>query len=368
MSKVDLKIILDEQQMDQESPFIREFTAGEWVRGQVQVIAHKNAHCKALKISLGWETSGSGNVARDSRENEKVLFQGDFTPEEQYSFPFELQIPEEGPCEFVGKELIVLYYLKATADIPMAFDPVSRLQIKVRPSSKSGLIYQAGQSTITPENLQATGELGAVLGTFLSLFIAFIASLFFYTILSAIFQGLQRMSVFLGIFLLFFALFYFLFFKNRFAQYKIEKPIFEMTTNVVHPGGKIPFGAAVTAKRPLNLNALQLTLTCTEITVSGSGSNRTTHRHEIFNIKQNYFENEALDPGIEKKVMDQISIPEETPFYFNAPDNSVVCKLEIRFDIASCPDYTLSKNIYVIPKGYRVQPSKEATISQDNLL
>ncbi|MEK7485060.1 MAG: hypothetical protein AABZ60_12100 [Planctomycetota bacterium] len=347
MAKVDLEILIDPQQLQEG------FQAGQKVHGKVQVTAHQEITCKGLKIALGWETSGSGNVAKDPRNIHQLLYQGNFHAGEVSTYDFDLLLPEEGPFEFVGKELIVFYYLNASAEIPMAFDPSTRLQIRVHPSPRAGIVYHSGTGPIL---IKPEVEVGPIAGTIIALIGALIVAAFFYFIIGLF--PLTRDTVFFCsalVFLFLFCFLYFAIFANWFAQFKIEKPIFEVNDHIA-PDGYLAFGAAITSKKTLTLNALKITLTCQEKTISGSGTNKVTHTNDVFKIEKTYLENEILEAGIEQKILDKIHVPLETPYYFLAPENEVTCKLRIHFDLERCPDYSLTKDIYILPQGYIPKP------------
>lgn len=348
MSKIQLEIIIPQQDL------AKGFSGGDIIRGKLNLLAQQTVQCKNVTLSLGWETRGSGNNVKSPRPKTQTLYEGTLTEGEQKTLDFEIEVPKYGPFTYEGKKLSVLYFLTARANIPMALDPETKLEILVYPSEEEGLIYIAGDGGVRPFDLHFDiGSLGPVWGVVLTLFVSGLATIPFGILIMSL-ASPARVVPFISIsFLCVVAVVGSTLFRNVLAQYKVEKPIFEIPKNVFSPGETIPFGISVIAKRMTTLNSVKVTFRAEEVTISGSGKNQTTHRHEVFRKEQTFSENTHLQEGEEKKILHKIEIPEKTPYYFEYANHKVVSELVVHFDIAGSPDYQIKKTIFILPQGYK---------------
>ncbi|MEK7485514.1 MAG: hypothetical protein AABZ60_14410, partial [Planctomycetota bacterium] len=348
MSKVDLEILIPPEELE------KGFCGGEIIRGKLNVLSHQGVQCKEITLSMGWESFGSGNLIKSPRPKTQTLYAGPLTAGEQKTFDFEFEAPRYGPFEYEGKHLSIFYFLTARANIPMAIDPVRKLQIPIHPSSEEGLIYHCANGALHPFDAHFDlGNLGPVWGVLLTLLVSGLLTIPFGFIIVTFAPSNLRVPLIFISFLLSMTLIGSTLFRNILAQYKVEKPIFEIPKNVFSPGDVIPFGISVIAKRAMTLNCIKVTFRAAEVTLSGSGKHQTTYRHEILRLEQTFSENLSLQEGEEKKILYKIQIPEKTPYYFEFFTHKIFSELIVYFDIAGAPDYKITKNIFIIPQGYR---------------
>ena len=122
-----------------------------------------------------------------------------------------------------------------------------------------------------------------------------------------------------------------------------------MPTHVL-PGHKLPVRLAFTPRKSSRLNKITADLVGKEVCVSGSGTNRTTHTHQL------HQRTVILAPECDVKafrplqVEGVVPIPETDAFSFHASNNSLVWELQVRVDIPLWPDWTDKRTLVVRPK------------------
>ncbi|MBN2084281.1 MAG: hypothetical protein JW748_03585 [Anaerolineales bacterium] len=108
------------------------FEPGAMIAGRLSVIPKRDLNCKSVKIRLEWHTEGRGD--RDGRiVTEQEVHKGVLAGDQEISFQFEMQVPEE-PWSYSGHYINILWELVAEIDLPMAINPRSVCAIRVRPS------------------------------------------------------------------------------------------------------------------------------------------------------------------------------------------------------------------------------------------
>jgi len=133
MSRCDLEIHLD-----QEDASCR---GGGSLEGKVVVRAHKECSC-TLTISVSWRTRGRGDREKGTPTTEP-LFQGDWYPGEERSYPFRLALPP-GPGSYSGHLFGVQWVLEARAGVALGRDETAEKVITLVPPE--GELYDFGPS------------------------------------------------------------------------------------------------------------------------------------------------------------------------------------------------------------------------------
>ena len=109
--------------------------------------------------------------------------------------------------------------------------------------------------------------------------------------------------------------------------------------------GRIEF----TPKRKSKINGVTSTVKCEEVCVSGSGSNRTTHRHQL--VEKTIELQEACQlRRREKQTFDfEYTLPDDAPPSLDLKDNDLKWQVELRIDIPAWPDYAKTIDVIVEP-------------------
>lgn len=337
MAKCDLSIELDHPE--------RVYAGGEKITGTLHVLADANVKCKGLEITSGWKTHGRGNIARETSETVTV-FEGEWTAGQKESYRFELEVAD-WPPSYHGSYINVDHYIDARAKIPWAFDPKASKEFTMRPITGPN-----------PDIAAQANVVGGCIGGALAIVVVSIMLLAFGMVIFAFVS-----NVFLGLIALVFIVPIFGFFiaKKWLPKWLLGDVESELITPVVAPGGRVQARLAFQPRRQFTLNSITAELTGSEVCVSGSGSNRTTHSKTFFNDVHVLLDATTLQAG-DRKVFDlDFQIPDDVPYSFDLDDNDLNWTIELRVDIPRWPDWTESMKIQVHPDGNPSQGSGSDT-------
>jgi hypothetical protein len=94
-----------------------------------------------------------------------------------------------------------------------------------------------------------------------------------------------------------------------------------------------------TPKVNTNINGIHWTIRCTEKCVSGSGSNRTTHTHEVLRKEITLMEAGQLVSGKPHHYELSFAVPQTAPPSLKFTDNELTWGSQLRIDIPRWPDW-----------------------------
>jgi hypothetical protein len=104
-------------------------------------------------------------------------------------------------------------------------------------------------------------------------------------------------------------------------------------------------------KKNVSVNAITMKLEAREEVVSGSGSNRTTHRNVFLEKEQTLQDATVLSAGVEHRFPLDVSLPADAPYSVDLSDNKLIWNTKVRVDIPRWPDWTKDLRIMVAPSG-----------------
>ncbi|MCA9137142.1 MAG: hypothetical protein KDB00_10295 [Planctomycetales bacterium] len=335
MGKCDLSIELDHPQ--------RIYVGGDKVTGTLHVLADADVKCKGLEITSGWRTHGRGNVARGTAET-ATLFVGEWTAGQREAYRFELEVAK-WPPSYHGDYINVDHYIDARAKIPWAFDPKASEEFIVRP-------IQGPE----PEVNQAATTVGGCIGYSLVILIVGMIVIGFgalaVTLVVNPFAGGIAAAIFVPIV-------GFIAARKLLPKWLLGNVDAELITAQVAPGGRIRARLAFQPRRPVTLNSVTAELTGAEVCISGSGSNRSTHRNTFFNDRHELLGATKLQAGDRKEFNLDFPIPDDVPYSFDLADNDLNWTIDLRVDIPRWPDWTRSLKLQVLPDG---RPPDQAAV------
>lgn len=338
LSKCDLELVLDKK---------ASYRPGETVQGMVGVTVNKACTCRGLTVTLRWRTHGRGNRAFGG-DVTVPLFEGEWTAGERHIHPFELRIPEGGPQTYHGELLNVDWQVRATADIPWAFDPVAEEDIEVRLSSEDRfLIGTDPTATALGQHLQENILIG------FGLFWLAICSVMFLPMFVAIASEPEALMMLpcLGPFsLIFFGVGAGLVFKGmqrRLAERRLGAVEVVVPTAHLRPGDAVPVEVRMTPNGTVQA-AVSVSLVGREVVVSGSGTNRSTHTREFHTEKATLFEG-SLGAGVTQTLRAEFRIPSDASPSFLAKDNKLLWAAKVHVDIPQWPDWQATEAVTVRP-------------------
>ena len=321
MAACDLSIELDEPD--------RVYLGGDKVEGTVHVTVDSAVKCSGLVLSTVWKTHGRGNVAGDQVQDTTV-FSGQWAGGMKYEYRFSLPAGD-WPQTYHGEFLSIDHYVEAKAKIPWAFDPKTATPFRVHatqlPSGHESEVSEHHKKSRIP---------------------AFIV-----VVLVAIFVGPQMLRagwVGATFFLLVVAVVFGYWFIRKFLpRYLLGTPYAYLDENTLAPGGELVGEFATTTRKTVALNAITVILRGTEVCISGSGSNKTTHRNVIFENSQTLQSQATLQAGNESRCSFVFRLPEDAAYSISLNENSLIWTVDVEVDIPRWPDWSKSLPIFVVP-------------------
>lgn len=319
MAKCDLSIELEEPD--------RLYTGGDVVRGVVTVQADSNVRCKALEIQTIWATHGRGNVDRGTGQS-TIAYEGEWQAGQTYRYPFQLQCAR-WPPSYHGHYLNVDHYVEARAQIPWAFDPKAsvpfRLQAVDGPEAKAVKASQKGCGG-------AVG--GGIIGAIALIFLLVMLINPFLWILGALF-GVGS------------AVWWFIF--RWMPSHRLGPVQYQFASLRLAPGQTLRGELTIQPPRPIEINEVTLNLSAKEVCVSGSGSNKTTHRHTVFEKQYLLATGGMLPAGTTTRWPIEAPLPSEPIYSLDLSDNDLTWTLELRINVPRWPDWKRSETLIVVP-------------------
>jgi len=350
MSKCDVEIRLDEHD--------RTYAPGERIRGHVAVTTDQAVRCKGLTVTLQWRTHGRGN--RDAGPESKVqLFQGEWGGGEQHAYGFEFIAPS-GPATYHGTFVNVDHYLTARVDLPWALDPKAETEILLVPPA-GAREYDFGPSYKPPATeLKREGSalaVGSLLtaGCFGVPGLAIIAGGIGFAV--SYLRGSSQEGIFPAIFMLLFGGVFavvgfglaFVLQKRNVARRKLGDPLVNVTPTTARPGDRVSVQITLQPRSSLTLAGAVAVLKGRERAVSGSGTNRTTHTHDLHGQEVGLGAPPQLEAGQMASFNASLQVPADAAPTFAAGDNDVKWMVELRIGIAGWPDWEREYPIDVRP-------------------
>lgn len=313
MAACELSIELDEP--------TKVYTDGEKIRGNVIVRANQDIQCKALTVSSRWTTHGRGNI--DSAEvDSQVAYTGAWQTGQEYRYPFELATAHWPPT-YYGTYINVSHQVQAVASVAWAIDPKTTEEFLVAASHSPLDLAPARKQTA---NLRILGwiiaiAILAIFGTVFLLFVPFLL----------VIGG---------------AIWFFTSYLPKSITGNVECKVGPQRLKA---GEQIQGSIHFVPKRKSQVNGVRATVRCQEVCVSGSGSNRKTHRHEI--ASQSFVLRDAgeLKTGQKEFRNFHYEIPASAPPSMQLSDNSIQWFVEFRVDIPRWPDYQKKVEFIIEP-------------------
>lgn len=338
MAKCDLTIALDEPD--------RVYAAGETVGGVVRVQVDADVACDALEVAAVWRTHGKGNVA-EGESARITLYHGPWMAGERHQYRFELPVPAWPPT-YHGHYLNVDHYIDARAKIPWAFDPKASEIFMLRPA--------AGPEP--PGRDRPAIRVPPLVGCLIGLVIPGIA-LPIFLVLHRVFGFLVWLfaAVPLGVALVWLV-------RWGLPRWLLGNVEFQLTAEQATPGQTVAGELILHPRRNVSINGIELALQAHEVCVSGSGSNRTTHRHSVFVQSQRLSDAVQLTAGSEQHLPFTLRLPDDAPFSIDLRDNDLIWNAALRIDLPRWPDWRQERRLLVVPvDGTSPSPTLEPTVT-----
>lgn len=340
MAKCELNVVLDRPNAT--------YAAFEPITGRVEVSVDGDCRCDGLTLTAQWFTHGRGNQA--SGDGEKLeLFKGNWTAGDTPHYTFELH-GLDGPLTYHGHDLNVDWRLVARADIPWALDPKGERElILVRGDAKPDRLTQLIQPVVRSADVaRAAPFVGACFGLVFALpglgvAIGGVVGL------AAGELGAVMMIPFGLIFMAVGGLITFMVLRNSIAARRLGEVDLGVAPSTLQAGQVVRVHLGFRPPKDVTINSIKATLVGKEEVVRGSGTNKSTYRHELFREETTLMEQKRLH-RLEDVALDAaLTLPADAPPSFNAPSNALVWSVNVHIDVEGWPDWSLEEPLVVLP-------------------
>lgn len=307
----------------------RTYEAGDRINGRVEVVMTRDVDCRGVRLKQYWSTHGKGNGDRGPVV-ESTLYAGPIVADQHYAFPFEVTA-SEAPFTYHGHFLNVDHYLEANLDLAWARDPGVTEEYIVVPGPQSGLPPETVKQTSLVAVRRAASFGMAVAG----------AMAMFVGVLTLPLPGVLFTTVGLALFLAGM--------WRRVARSKLGDAGIHLSSRVVAPGQSVDMHFFFRPRKRTMISGVYAELACKEICVSGSGTDRTTHRHIVTRETTRLAGAQEARGGERVEIHGSIPVPENGAYSFKSADNRVEWSLKLTADIPSWPDWRDQREIVVWP-------------------
>lgn len=310
--------------------------------------------CRRLSAVLNWRTHGKGN--RDEGPGESLgLFDGDWNPGE-YHYPFRFMAPTM-PATYHGHFVNVDHYVAARADIPWATDPKAETDLLIVGGDRADFTTSKTGKAIAPADVhKATRAIPSVAigcGGLVALVCLVIMAV---AVGADVLAGGRVMEILLALLSTFPAPLFFLvglaamgwgaFRKMRAAH--LGEP--EVSVEPLQPtvGGPVIVSIALNPRKDVVLEEAWFDLVCKETATSGSGTNQTHHRHELFRDRRRFEAGGTTIPaGQTTHRRDQLPIPAGSPVSFASEHNRLAWSVEAQVKVQGWPAWSITVPVTV---------------------
>lgn len=318
-----------------------QYVPGDVIDVIVHVETTDSVKCSALTLEFGWETHGTGNCDSDEFETQ-TLFDGQWSPGDELGYRAQVTVPrfsQARPASYHGRHINVDWHLRARADIPWAFDPKAEARIFLAPDA--GTVPPYERPSLWPtEPVKLAGNSGCLI---VLTVIAFVAGGFLVMhkpwIGAACFAG--------GLFAAIFT------WKENELRKRIGDVGFGFAPDRPAIGGELHAFAEIAPPGRLDIESVTMTLAAEEVAVSGSGTQRTTHRHKAFEQAVVQAEHQTVSAGDTLELDFSFELPVDLPPSFEGDDNSIEWTLDLDVKAMGAKELTATKELTV---GHVIRP------------
>ncbi len=314
------------------------YSPGDALCGEIVIRTQKKLKCKNVLAKLQCFAHGYGNNA--SKEIAKLsVFQGELPPG-THRFSFEFMMPA-GPYSYQGHYTNLEWGVQGYVDIPWAIDKKTTEHFTLSSAHiPSHLAEQVPAQPDAHKNGQGLIPLvigSGVMGLGVVLGVVALASDTVIAIIAIALLVIGGIVFAIGL-------------RSFLAARVITTPHITIEPWPLRLGQSAQYTLTFTPGTYLNLNSASLKLVCKEIVVRGSGTDATTHTHEVHSEVYNLTAGSSHQKGQPVTLTQAVTLPAHLPTSFTLPSNKVVWELHTHIDIPNWPDWKDSHAVHVCPR------------------
>lgn len=320
----------------------QQFYAGDVIRGTLRVRANEDINCDGLLVYHKWATHGRGNVATGEGSSVK-LFNGKFNSGESQKYDFSINTLDWPPT-YHGHYLNVDHVIEARVSIPWAFDvkqsqPITLLASQSLPNAEGTSGNNAGPAAAQSKSVRIGLGLGCLF--FLLIFVVLVPALL---LIAPIVLAIVGAIWFFGSYL---------------PKKKLGKVECRIDRSQILLGETLTGKLHLHPNKAVPINGITATITAKEECVSGSGSNRKTHTHQLLQLQVPLADGGTLSSGAHDYPF-AISLPAEGPPSMELSDNKIKWDFLLRVDIPKWPDFKHAETLTVRAASHA--PNRDAGV------
>jgi hypothetical protein len=326
MSKCQISITFDRGD--------RVYYGGETVSGKVRLLVDQQTKSNGVKLTHRWKTHGRGNS--DSGPPEEIVLVEPRTLQagEQFEFPFEVISPTH-PVTYRGHLVSIDHYIRVDVDVPWARDPFAEDEYELRPGNRPELFTGERNKVVSLTAQPAATNVGPVVKIILWGLLAFIIVV---VAMTALFL-LPIILIVVG----------FIWVKKKALKSRLGEVEVSVPHVVVAPTEDWTFGIRFTPRKSFVVNSICAELIAEESATSGSGTNKTTHKHKV--LTERHVLREGGPVQIEDPVDEKMTItfPDTRAYSFELSNNSLKWTINFHIDMPGFPDWTHTQPLQIVP-------------------
>jgi len=326
----------------------RRYAGGDTVRGSIQILVNSPINSKGIWFTHCWRAHGIGNQHEHTLKTTQLAEPELLQPGQELNFDFSVTAPLQ-PLTQRGSLFTVDHYVQVHIAVAWATDPSGEEDYLLEAGGVPDNLPVSRQKITLGPSWQSPSQTSSTVAGFIG---CLILSLFLF-VFGVFFVSEPMIPV--GLLILGLAVAAWFGVRSLLLKRQLGTVDLSIPHLVTAPGEPWLAELKFCPPRVLRLNAITLTLQADEATVSGSGSDRKTHRRTVFEQIIPLREAEQLPAGelVHERLL--ITFPEATSLSFEAGDNTVRWAALLRIDIPGSPDWTRTIPLQILPAAFASQ-------------
>lgn len=327
------------------------YYGGETVRGTVRLLVDEQTKSNGVKLTHRWRTHGRGNSDSGLPDDIILVEPRILQAGEQFEFPFAVTSPSH-PVTYRGHLVYIDHYVRVDVDVPWAKNPYAEEEYELRPGVRPEL-FTGERNKVVSLTAQATAtNVGPIGKTILWIIVGIILAV---VAMTAVFL--------LPIILIVVA---FIWIKKKALKSRLGEVEVSVPHVVVAPTEDWTFGIRFTPRKSFIVNSVYAELIAEESATSGSGTNKTTHKHKVLTEKHVLREGGPLqfEQLVDEKII--ITFPDTKAYSFELSNNSLKWTVNFCIDIPGFPDWTHTEALQVVPIEFLGEQARLPNTSADS--
>ena len=343
MSKCQISITFDRSD--------RIYYGGETVNGQVRLLVDQQTKSNGVKLTHRWKTHGRGN-SDSGLPDEIILVEPRILQAgEQLEFPFAVTSPTH-PISYRGHLVYIDHYIRVDVDVPWAKNPYAEEEYELRPGIRPELFTGERNKIVSLTAQTAETNVGPI------------GKIILWSILAFILVVVAMTAMFLLPIIL--VVGGFIWVKKKALKSRLGEVEVLVPHVVVAPNEEWTFGIRFTPRKSFVINSIYAELIAEESATSGSGTNKTTHKHKVLTQKHVLREGGPLQH--EQLVDEEVTItfPGTKAYSFEYSDNSLKWTVNFCIDIPGFPDWAHTEALQIVPIEFLGEQARLSNTSADS--